>query len=596
MGERGNRANDARTRTAEMMGGDPLAESTEAKAGTDPSLHSENRESSRNGKDERDVAGGRFSNMATRPLAPPDEGSPTEESECAFVSTDPGWEPASDSPEASRFLGPYQLLEEIGRGGMGVVLKARDSKLGRLVAIKILRPELAKQSHYLQAFLSEARAMAAVRDPHVVAIHSVEDGRSPPYLVMEYIDGRSLADLLREGRRFSLDEILQIGIELARALEAIHARGILHRDIKPSNVLIEESTGCVKVTDFGVAVSASRTEDLPPAGTLNYMAPEQFERGPIDARSDLFSLGCVLHAMLHGAPPSTGGATPIAHVSENGSLERERQARLQRLVDSLIAESPEDRPNSAREVREQLEGLLRASRPDHVPSEVRSLSISTRVLGLVSFVAAIALAVWFFPYRWESRVSRPTAHGQPASLVVTQGRQIIVSFDLFQKDAPKPYSVNRAVIVTEPEGIRYWRPSVSGEWGEVVYRFEFPRPIESATLSCWLAVWQKYDPEARAELYLSTDGQRWQKMVELRDVYPDATHFGPISVDSVLRGSRTVYVKARLKAHDRGRSHAGMPLGPAFAQFLRCDRDGNYGRVFRLAVTLEADDGGFPTR
>ena len=79
-------------------------------------------------------------------------------------------------------------------------------------------------------------------------------------------------------------------------------------------------------------------------------------------------------------------------------------------------------------------------------------------------------------------------------------------------------------------------------------------------------------------------------MVELRDVYPDATHFGPISVDSVLRGSRTVYVKARLKAHDRGRSHAGMPLGPAFAQFLRCDRDGNYGRVFRLAVTLEADD------
>ncbi len=470
---------------------------------------------------------------------------------------------------------------------MGVVLKAQDSKLGRLVAIKILRPELAKQAHYLQAFLSEARAMAAVRNPHVVAIHSVEDSRIPPYLVMEYIDGRSLADMLRDGRQFSLDEILQIGIELAQALEAIHARGILHRDIKPSNVLIEDETGCVKVTDFGVAVSASRTEDLPPAGTLNYMAPEQFERGPIDARSDLFSLGCVLHAMLHGAPPSASGANASNHISGSGSLECTRYARLQDLVESLIAESPEDRPSSAREVREQLEGLLRASRPDHVPSEVRSLSIGTRVLGLVSFAAAIALAVWFFPYRSESRISRQTTHAQPASLVVTQGRQIVVSFDLFQKDAPKPYSVNRAIMVTEPEGIRYWRPSVSGEWGEVVYRFEFPHAIESATLSCWLAVWQKFDPEARAELYLSTNGQRWQKMVELRDVYPDATHFGPISIDSALRGSCTVYVKARLKAHDRGRSHAGMPLGPAFAQFLRCDRDGNYGRVFRLAVILE---------
>ncbi len=484
-------------------------------------------------------------------------------------------------------LGAYQVTEVIGHGAMGVVLKAYDAKLGRYVAIKALLPDLAHRDHYVRSFLAESRAMAAVRHPNVVAIHDVEDRHEPPYLVMEYVEGESLQAALRRGVRVELVDVIRIGIELARAVEAIHAQGIVHRDIKPSNILIERSTGRVKVTDFGIAIATSRIEEAMPAGTLYFMAPEQFQGRAIDERIDVFSVGCVLRMLARHVSPSP--MPPNIHFALRQlcySTERRVLDRLQKLCQQMTSVSPGDRPASMGSVGEELEEiageLQRASRGarNRLATSRRLLIVSVLV-GMVTFV---------FTWRVANRTRRPEANDWRSTRVVAaDGRKIVIAFDLYDSAAPQPYQVDKVVLVTEPDGVRYWRPERSGEWGEIVYRFCFPAPVRHATLSCRMTIWQLLDALAEAELHVSPDGNAWHEVAHLRDGFPDATHMGPVTVVEPLRGSREVYVKARLRSHDRGRRHDGMALGPAYAQFLRCDSLGTYGKVFYLSVELEVD-------
>jgi len=265
----------------------------------------------------------------------------------------------STAPGSIGRLRHYDIHEIIGRGGCGIVLKAFDEKLHRVVAIKVMAPELAATSPARKRFLREARATAAIRHENVVSIHAVEE-QPLPFLVMEYIDGQTLQQKLDQHGPLDVREVLQIGRQIAAGLEAAHAKGLIHRDIKPGNILLEVGSDHIKITDFGLARSAddaSMTQSGVISGTPLYMSPEQAQAHEIDHRSDLFSLGSVLYVMCSGRPPFRA-ATSLA-VLRRVVEEQPRPIQgiipevpqwLTAIIARLHAKNPEERFASAKEV------------------------------------------------------------------------------------------------------------------------------------------------------------------------------------------------------------------------------------------------------
>ncbi|QDU40164.1 Serine/threonine-protein kinase PknB [Maioricimonas rarisocia] len=271
-------------------------------------------------------------------------------------------EPSETAGSLGR-IGPYEVLDLIGRGGMGMVMRAADPKLNRVVAVKVLAPELAVNPNARRRFLREAQAAAAISHPHVVTIHAVDDN-NPPYLVMECIVGQSLQDRLNDEGALPLTEILRIGKQVSEGLAAAHAEGLIHRDIKPSNILLENGVQRVKITDFGLAravddATITRTGEV--SGTPQYMSPEQARGERLDHRSDMFSLGCVLYAMCTGRSPfrSSSLAEAVKRVTDDSprpiaEINPELPDWLVQIVEQLLEKNPEARIQSA----EQLADLL----------------------------------------------------------------------------------------------------------------------------------------------------------------------------------------------------------------------------------------------
>src|SRR3989449_2976712 len=206
----------------------------------------------------------------------------------------------------------YQILEKLGEGGMGVVYKARDTHLDRLVVLKVLPPEKVADSERKRRFVQEAKAASALNHPNIITIHDIASENGIDFIVMEYVQGKTLDALVpRKGLR--LNETLKLAIQMADALATAHSAGIIHRDLKPTNVMVTDG-GLVKVLDFGLAklteVSESgdeatrslqhQTEEGTIVGTVSYMSPEQAEGKRVDARSDIFSFGSVLYEMATG--------------------------------------------------------------------------------------------------------------------------------------------------------------------------------------------------------------------------------------------------------------------------------------------------------
>src|SRR5262245_47906815 len=203
-------------------------------------------------------------------------------------------------------LGHYEVFEVVGAGGMGIVLRAFDQKLHRVVAIKVLLPALASSGSARHRFVREARAAAAVTHDNVIDIHGVEDDGPIPYLIMQFIAGQTLQQKLDRTGPLPVKEILRLGIQIADGLAAAHRHGLVHRDVKPANILLENGIERVKITDFGLARAvddATVTQSGLIAGTPEYMSPEQANGEKVDSRSDLFSLGSVLYALGAGHPP-----------------------------------------------------------------------------------------------------------------------------------------------------------------------------------------------------------------------------------------------------------------------------------------------------
>lgn len=271
-------------------------------------------------------------------------------------------------PEMLGRLGRYEVERLIGSGGMGVVFKAFDTELNRPVAIKLLAPYLASSGPARKRFAREARAAAAVVNPHVVPIHNVETERESPFIVMQYVSGESLQARIDRDGALELCEILRIGMQVADGLSAAHQQGIVHRDIKPSNILLEEDVDRALISDFGLAraaddASLTRTGFHP--GTPQYMSPEQASGQSVDARSDLFSLGSMLYTMSTGRPPfraenslsvmrriTESEPTPIQEINPNIPV------WMSSVITKLMTKSVQDRLSSAAEVRELLEALL----------------------------------------------------------------------------------------------------------------------------------------------------------------------------------------------------------------------------------------------
>jgi tetratricopeptide (TPR) repeat protein len=232
-------------------------------------------------------------------------------------------------------LGPYRVLAELGRGGMGIVLKAHDDALQRTVAIKVLRPDLADDTARAR-FLHEARALARFQHDHVVRVHAVssEPGRLP-YLVMEHLDGETLAARLRARQRLARREAAALAAHVADGLAAAHAAGLVHRDVKPANVLLESATGRAKVLDFGLArvleSESGLTREGSLAGTPTYMSPEQLQHPVVvDGRTDVYGLGVTLYEMLTGEPPFRGTPSRVLH-----QVLHEEPPPPRRLVDEI---------------------------------------------------------------------------------------------------------------------------------------------------------------------------------------------------------------------------------------------------------------------
>jgi serine/threonine protein kinase len=274
----------------------------------------------------------------------------------------------SDQPGSIGRLGTYEVSQIVGQGGMGVVVKAFDPTLHRVVAVKVLAPYLAHNPQARRRFIREAQAIAAVCHDHVITIHAIDESEEQPKIVMQFVSGRSLQEKLDAEGALTLKEILRIGMQTAAGLAAAHAQGLVHRDVKPSNILLENGIQRVKLTDFGLARAvddASLTQSGVIAGTPQYMAPEQANDDAVDYRADLFSLGSVMYAMCVGHSPFRASTTMgvlkrVCHDAPRPIREVNSDIPdwLCAIVMKLLAKSAANRFQSAREVADLLERWL----------------------------------------------------------------------------------------------------------------------------------------------------------------------------------------------------------------------------------------------
>jgi serine/threonine protein kinase/Tol biopolymer transport system component len=360
-------------------------------------------------------------------------------------------------------IGVYEVTAQIGAGGMGEVYKARDPRLNRLVALKLLPAVAANDTERRERFEREAQAVAALNHPGIVTIHSVEQADGQFFLTMELVEGRSLAEAMPPAG-LPLDRLLKIAISVADAMAAAHQKGITHRDLKPANIMLGEGEhgGRVKVLDFGLAKLADAPDAAPGAtflptalatkpitgegrivGTVAYMSPEQAEGKPIDARSDLFSLGVILYEMATGQRPFTGDTsisiissivkdTPKSVTELNPALPRD----LGRIVRRALSKDLERRYQTAKDLRNDLEELkasldsgelqTSAMASGSFPVAVSGAPARDRGMTIAAGLVVLALAGGVI-YLLATRRSQPDASATPPSIQDLQIAQLTTS-------------------------------------------------------------------------------------------------------------------------------------------------------------------------
>ncbi|MBX7237683.1 MAG: serine/threonine-protein kinase [Caldilineales bacterium] len=335
-------------------------------------------------------------------------------------------------PPPPTTLGPYRIEREIGRGGAAIVYLAQHERLERPVALKLLQPHLQNDAGFVERFLFEARAAARLDHPNIVAVYDAGQIDGADYIAMEYVEGESLADILRRvAGPLPLDFTTSAINQVAAALDYAHQRGVVHRDVKPSNILVRDS-GHVLLTDFGIARAASLSASTQAGailGTPEYMAPEQAESRPVDGRSDVYSLAIVAYHMLTGAPPFHGPtpqATLYAHLHQPLPDPRDRNPALSPALATVLAtgaaKAPERRYPTAGAFAQALAGPSPAAAPPPpaapsvTPPQPRRRGSNLWIFILIGFLlglAALSLAVWGI-LSSQTPGARPPATPTPA--------------------------------------------------------------------------------------------------------------------------------------------------------------------------------------
>ena len=347
----------------------------------------------------------------------------------------------------------YELGAMIGTGGMADVYLAQDVRLNRQVAIKILRSDLARDPSFVTRFNKEALSVAALNHPGIVSVYDSGKEDSPsgamPYIVMEYVEGKTLREIVNKGERFALNRAVEITEGILIALQYSHKNGIIHRDIKPGNIMITDN-GDVKVMDFGIAraladTGATMTSTWNIVGTAQYLSPEQATGTQADARSDLYSVGCLLYELLAGRPPFTGD-TPVAiayqHVSAPlipiTELQESLDPALNAFFSIALAKDANERYQSANAMLKDLRKLIKGEGiTTQIPKQMRKEKSRNRIAALsIALVLLVGGVSYFILSPNQSSVTRilPNVVG----LTEAQARQELAGLTITIQRAPDP--------------------------------------------------------------------------------------------------------------------------------------------------------------
>jgi eukaryotic-like serine/threonine-protein kinase len=388
--------------------------------------------------------------------------------EPAVSALDGPFEPPSESHlAAGSLIGPYQILNELGAGGMGTVYRARDMRLNRTVALKVLRLDFGSLPDARERFRREAEVVASLNHPHICALYDVDLRGEPDYLVMELLDGDTLATRLQRGP-LPVDQAIRYAAEIAEGLATAHRKGIVHRDLKPGNImLMSGASGHVKLLDFGLAKLGAVEPDLAAsespsrnltargvvAGTPRYMAPEQVEARATDPRSDIFALGAVLYEMLAGRPAFDGASTAaiiaavLRHDPDPLSTTRPNvPPALDRLIKRCLAKDPEQRWQSADDLASELRWIAEVG-PNGFGASTKATS-PPRLWWSLTAAAAALLVVATSVVSWFSGADPPRVQPYRLSLLPPAGATIVTG----QPPVISPDGTRVALVITESSG------------------------------------------------------------------------------------------------------------------------------------------------
>ena len=421
--------------------------------------------------------------------------------------------------KGSVFAGKYKILGEIGRGGMGVVLKAEDTKLKRTVALKFLPSELSRYPEAEERFIREAQAAAALDHPNICTIYEAEEFEGQAYIAMAYVEGQSLRERIVKSP-LGTEEAIEIAAQVAEGLEEAHKKGIIHRDIKSANIMVTEK-GQAKIMDFGLAKvigEALITKEAKTMGTVAYMSPEQAKGETADHRSDIWSLGVVMYEMLSGQLPFGGDREAsilysVVHQEPKPlkEIRRDLAPEVQKVIDRALKKSPESRYQTAAEFSEALRKYQEIERAEEAGVfNLRSLLSRLRqpkiaVPAAFAIIAVALLSVWFFKHRAKVRWAREVALPEMEKLIEENNhwRDLVPVYRLAEKaEAYIPHDPKLAAIFskcslkidikTEPPGAKifmkeYMTPASEWEYLGV-------SPIEKIRLPVGVFRW-KMDKE-----------------------------------------------------------------------------------------------------